>query len=218
MVERTIAFVDLAGFTALTDVHGDEDAADVAARFCQLARDSLGPGDRLVKSIGDAVMLESPGPSEAVALVGRLCAATDAEPAFLVVRTGVHHGPVIERDGDVFGATVNLASRVAAQAGGGQVLATAVVAEAAHAAGVVVRPLGPVMLRSIPEPVDLYELEPCPPPRQRAVDPVCHMAVDRTAAPGRLRHRGHEHWFCSLACAAAFAADPDRYPGADESS
>lgn len=208
----TVAFVDLAGYTALTDVHGDDRAAYLAGRFVQLARDSLEPGDRLVKTIGDAVMVRAPTPVAGVALVARICARTDAEPTFPVVRSGLHHGLVVDRDGDLFGATVNLASRVSAQAGGGQVLATSTVAEAAAQAGYDTRALGVFNLRNLAEPVELFELAPCPRPHERAVDPVCRMAVDRADAPARLSHRGHDHWFCSLDCAAAFAADPDTYP------
>ncbi len=208
----TVSFVDLAGYTALTDVHGDNHAADLAGRFAQLAHDNLESGERLIKTIGDAAMLTAPTPAAGVALVARLCAATDAEPAFPVVRAGLHHGPVVERDGDLFGATVNLASRVSAQAGGGQVLATAAVAEPAAKAGYDARLLGAFNLRNLTDPVELYELTPCPQPHQRAIDPVCRMALDRASAPTCLSHAGHDHWFCSLDCAAAFAAEPDRYP------
>ncbi len=66
--ETTIAFVDLAGFTALTETHGDDEAADLAERFTELARTALGSEDRLVKSIGDAVLLTAPSPSAAAEL------------------------------------------------------------------------------------------------------------------------------------------------------
>lgn len=207
-----MGFVDLAGYTALTDIHGDLTAADLATRFTQLALDALEPGERLTKSIGDAVMLAAPTPVAGVALIGRVCAATDAEPGFPIVRAGLHHGPAVERDGDLFGATINLASRVTAQAGGGQVLATAAVAEPAAAAGYDPRPLGAANLRNIADPIQLFELTPCPHPPHRAVDPVCRMAIERDTAPARLSHHGHDHWFCSLDCAATFATDPDRYP------
>lgn len=208
--DRTIGFVDLAGFTALTDTHGDEQAADLAERFGALARASLGPSDRLIKTIGDAVMVLARTPLDGVELVGRICERTDREATFPVVRAGLHHGPVVERDDDVFGATVNLASRVAAQAAGGQVLATEPVARAVGSA-VDSASLGLVQLRNVPQPVELFELTPCPQPHDRVVDPVCRMAVDPRTAPGRLRHDHHEHWFCSLRCAGTFAADPDRY-------
>lgn len=216
MVERTIAFVDLAGFSALTETHGDEDAATLAERFCALACKALLPGERLVKSIGDAVMLEAPGPEAGARRVGRLCARTDNEEAFPVVRAGIHHGPVVMRGDDLFGAVVNLASRVAAQAAGGQVLVTGVVADAALDAGLDARSLGSFALRNVAEPVALYEIRPCPRPHDRVIDPVCRMAVDRSVAPGRITHDGRERWFCSLSCVAAFVADPDRYAAEDE--
>ena len=207
-----MAFVDLAGYTAMTDTHGDEDAATLAERFATLAHESLEVGERLVKTIGDAVMLDVPDPAAGVQLVGRLCARTDAEGAFPVVRAGLHHGPVVARGDDLFGATVNLASRVPAQAGGGQVLGTAVVAASA---GVDARSLGMFELRNLPDPVELFDLDPCPTPHDREIDPVCRMAIDRSAAAGRLDHNSHEHWFCSLTCAGSFAADPDRFAHQD---
>lgn len=60
--ERTFAMVDLAGFTSLTEAHGDEQAANAAEILARLSRDSLAIGDELVKCIGDAVPLASPTP------------------------------------------------------------------------------------------------------------------------------------------------------------
>lgn len=208
---HTFSFVDLAGFTAATEVHGDSTAVELAERLVEVAASRLGGGDELVKSIGDAVMLVSDSPLGAVRLVGAICGELDAEPAFPVLRAGIHEGPGIERGGDWFGSAVNLAARVAAQAAGDQVLSTEAVAKAASEAGFDTRPLGEVRLRNVREPVPLFEVVACPALPDRVIDPVCHMAIDRRSAPGRLRHDDHEHLFCSLACAGAFAADPDRY-------
>ena len=74
-IERTFAFVDLAGFTALTEAHGDEHAADLVERFTGMARAALGPDDRLVKSIGDAHVPtsgEDKPPLSSTASLGRL--------------------------------------------------------------------------------------------------------------------------------------------------
>ncbi len=209
--EHTFAFVDLAGFTAATEVHGDSTAVELAERLVEVATSSLGPGDLLVKSIGDAVMLVCDSALAAVRLVGAICSELDDEPAFPVLRAGIHEGPAIERDGDWFGGAVNLAARVAAHATGDQVLSTDAVAKAASAAGFETRPVGEVRLRNVREPVSLFEVVACPTLPDRVIDPVCHMAIDRRSAPGRLRHDDHEHLFCSLECAGAFAADPDRY-------
>ena len=213
----TFAFADLAGYSALTEAHGDDEAASLVARFAILARSELRSGEVVVKSIGDALMLRAPDPVAGLELVGRICAQLDAQPAFPELRTGLHHGPAVERDGDWYGMTVNIAARVAALAAGGQVLCTAVVAAAAEAAGVGARALGSRRLRHITEPVELYEVVPCPGVPDRVVDPVCHMAIDRVTAAGRLNHGGREFWFCSLACVGTFTAYPDRYlGGADE--
>jgi len=64
--------IDLAGFAALTETHGDEHAADAAELFADLARRSLAEGDELVKCIGDAVLLASPTPEFGLALVRRI--------------------------------------------------------------------------------------------------------------------------------------------------
>ena len=210
-VERTISFVDLAGFTALTEAHGDLDAVDLLDRFISLARESLSAGDELVKSIGDAVMLASPGPGAAVAALAGLWERCSETSGFLLPRAGAHHGPAISRDGDYLGATVNLAARVAGHAGGGQVLVTSGVALAARASGFEVAELGPHRLRNVAESVELFEVcfgtsEP-----SGAIDPVCRMRVEPELAAGSLCHEGQRFWFCSMPCVAAFAADPSRY-------
>jgi adenylate cyclase len=207
-IVATFSFVDLAGFTALAESQGDEDAADVATRFAELARQALAPGDRLVKTIGDAVLVTSRDPAAGVALVERLLTDAAAEPGFPALRAGLHHGDAIARDGDVFGAAVNLAARVAGEAHAGEVLGTEPIAAAARASGIPVAELGSVLLKNVRDSIQLYSLVLVVGATDTPVDPVCQTPVDRRSAAGRLRHRGVEYWFCSLTCAAAFASNP----------
>ena len=206
---RTVAFIDLAGFTTATATHGDEVAADLAGRLCELTSASLGAGDQLVKGLGDAVMLISRQPSDALALVGRICRLADYEVAFPLLRVGIHHGPVVERNADWFGATINIGARVAALAAADQVLATADVAEAARRAGLAVVPVGATTLRGTAEAVDLFEVRPCEGAPGRVIDPVCRMAVIASRAPARCELDGVEHVFCSVECAAVFGRQID---------
>jgi len=208
-ISATFGFVDLAGFTALTEAHGDAEAVALLDRFEATTTEALGSEDRLVKTIGDAVMVVFPGPDAAVAATSRLFAAL-AETDLPIARAGLHHGSAIQRSGDYLGASVNLTARVAGQAHGGQVLATTEVAEVARSRGVTVGDLGCFDLRNITEPVELFELELCSTAAGAAIDPVCRMQVARADAAGRLRHRDRDYWFCSLRCVATFAADPDR--------
>ncbi len=207
-VEATFCFVDLAGFTALTEAQGDEDAADVATRFADLARASLGPGDFLVKTIGDAVLMTAPDPVSGVELVERLLTGVAAEPGLPSLRAGLHHGDAVNRDGDVFGAAVNLAARVASEAHAGEVLGTTQIASAARELGIPVADLGSVLLKNVRGAIPLYSLALVVGATETPIDPVCRMPVDRRGAAGRLRYRGTEYWFCSLTCAAAFASNP----------
>ena len=207
----TFAMVDLAGFTALTESHGDDLAADLATTFADLAAQHLGPGDRLVKTLGDAVLLAALEPAAGLHLVRRLLDSCYAIPDFPIARAGIHHGPAVERGGDLFGAAVNLTARVAAQAAGGQTLATGGVAHAATELGMETVALGRFEMRNVGEPVDLWEIALGPSRSGTAIDPVCRMQVEQTRTSDHLRHDGSDYWFCSLACAGQFAADPERF-------
>jgi adenylate cyclase len=207
-VEATFCFADLAGFTALTEAQGDEDAADVAVRFAEIARRSLDDGDCLVKTIGDAVLLTSPTPERGVALVERVLVRAAAEPQFPALRAGLHHGEAVERNGDVFGAAVNLAARVAGEALAGEVLGTELIADAARECGIAVAELGHVLLKNVRSSVELFSLGLIVGVGDTPIDPVCRRPVERRSAIGRLSFRGREYWFCSLTCAAAFASNP----------
>ena len=211
MTEWTFAMVDLAGYTALTETHGDEHAAELATTFTALARDSLGSGDRLIKPIGDAVLLTAPDPDAGVSLVDRLLAASVDLEGFPLARAGLHHGPAVERDGDMFGAAVNLAARVAGCAAGGQTLATNQVAEAAGRRGHAVNSIGSLRLRNVPQSVEVFDITLGPTRTAGDVDPVCRMWVDHDRAAGRLRHGSRVYWFCSLDCVAAFASAPEQF-------
>jgi class 3 adenylate cyclase/YHS domain-containing protein len=213
-IEATFGFVDLAGFTALTETHGDDDAADMATRFADLTRAALGPADRLVKTLGDAVLVTSPTPSDALDLVERVFTSAASDRTLPSLRAGFHHGPAVEREGDVFGAAVNLAARVAAEAYAGEVLATAAIAEVASERGIPVVELGLVPLKNVRVATALSSIALMVGAIDSATDPVCQAVVDRRASAGQLNHEGTSYWFCSLTCAAAFASNPQWHVGA----
>lgn len=211
----TFLFADIAGFTALTETHGDEQAATLAADFCAAVTAELPAADAAhVKSIGDALMLRIAEPERAVRLGLRIVGGLMAEHGAPAVRVGMHHGPAVERDGDFFGATVNLAARVSAAAVGGEVLLTAATAALAPAPeGVVYESRGRRELRNVREPVELVAAVRAgeATAANLTLDPVCRMAVDPDRAAGRLVHDGTVWFFCSLECAGHFAHHPDRF-------
>jgi len=208
-----VLFADLAGFTALTEAHGDERAVDAAVRFVELTERAMGHGSRLVKTIGDAVMVLAPDCRAGVETALALMRAVDAEPRFPGVRIGLHVGTVIERNGDVFGATVNIAARFAEHAHVGQLITSEPAAlHVSQHTNATVRSLGPTRLKNISEEIELFAVEGSHDrPNAQVLDPVCHMYVDADTAPARLPWKGRVWSFCSFECARAFAADPERY-------
>ena len=210
----TFLFADIAGFTALTEAHGDEEAATLVADFCDAVRAELPAGAAHVKTIGDALMLRIPDPGKAILLGLRITHGLMRGHGAPAVRVGLHHGSAIEREGDYFGAAVNLAARVSGVATGGEVLVTAQTAALVpELEGVFYESRGRTALRNVREPVELFAAVR----RGEAaegdlpVDPVCRMAVDPDRATGRLMHEGTAYYFCTLACAGEFAQDPERY-------
>jgi adenylate cyclase len=127
-VRVTIAFADLAGYTRLTEEAGEEEALDVVERFVENVQASLPADARVIKTIGDAVMIVSPDPS---ALVDWAVGFQELQEERPLPRIGLHCGPALYRDGDYYGRSVNLASRVGARAAGGEVLCTQPVVDAA---------------------------------------------------------------------------------------
>lgn len=203
---HTFLFADLAGFTALTEAHGDAEGADVATEFCDTVRGLLPATAEVVKTIGDAVMVRCPSAAAGASVALSIVEVFGARHGFATVRVGMHHGPAVERDGDWFGSTVNIAARVAGIAAGAQILATAAaVAAAGDVEGVAFRSLGPRELRNVAQPVELYEVMGPGGPRPAAVlDPVCRMVVDPARAAATLELSGEAFHFCSAACARAF--------------
>jgi adenylate cyclase len=151
-----ICFVDLTGFTRLTEERGDEVAARVAGALAALVGEiSRDRGGRPVRWLGDGGMFHFREPGAAVTagldLVERAPAA-GLPPAHV----GIHTGAVIAQDGDVYGMTVNLAARISAYAQAGQVVVSEETAARAAGAGLRFQPLGPVELKNVARPLPLY--------------------------------------------------------------
>jgi adenylate cyclase len=211
----TFVFADIAGFTALTEAHGDEAAFALMADFIKAVKTEL-PAVRgeHVKSIGDALMLRIPDPGDAIVLGLRIANELMLDHGAPAVRVGLHHGSAVESEGDYFGASVNLAARVSALASGGEVLVTgSTAALVPEVEGVFYESRGRQALKNIAEPVEIFAAVPMGSSTEGPlpVDPVCRMVVDPDRAAGRLIHDGEAYFFCSLACAGTFAHQPERF-------
>jgi adenylate cyclase len=154
-----IAFVDLAGFTTLTEERGDEAAARAAAGLLELAEACGRRNDgRVVKELGDGVLLRFPDAERALRAIRDLVAGM-GEAGLPAAHAGIAAGPVVVRDGDVFGRTVNLASRIAGLAGPGEVVVEEGVVVALPRGTAAFEPIGRVELKGIADPIALWRVK-----------------------------------------------------------
>jgi class 3 adenylate cyclase len=156
-----IGFVDLSGYTALS-AQDEKAALTHAAALHKAGRAGVSGHGRVVKTLGDAVLWESPDALQAVTASRALQRAYLAEIEReglkpLPLHFGLHAGEIVRaRDGDVFGSTVNVAARLLGQAEGGQIIASGEVIEGLAGQRVSLQPLGARKLKNVPEPVSCF--------------------------------------------------------------
>jgi adenylate cyclase len=151
-----IAFADLAGYTRMTEEAGEEEALTAVERFVEAVEETLPDDARIIKTLGDEVMVVGSDPA----------ALTDWAVGFQAMHTerprpriGIHYGETLYRDGDYYGREVNQAARVAARAAGGEVLVTRPVIDAAGS-HVEFDPIGQVRLKGFSYATELFLARP----------------------------------------------------------
>ncbi len=151
-----IAFADLSGYTRLTEEAGEEHALDTVERFVQSVEDTLPDEARVVKSLGDAVMVVG---TDSASLTEWAVGFQELQAERPLPRIGIHVGSVLYRDGDYFGRAVNLASRVGARAAGHEVLVTREVVDAGSP-HLSFQRIGEVRLKGFADATELYLARP----------------------------------------------------------
>jgi adenylate cyclase len=129
--DMAVGFADLVGFTELGETIPVEELGSVAGRLAHLAGEVVVPPVKVVKQIGDAVMLVSPEPPAMVDAALRFVEASEEDPASPALRVGMAFGPAVNRWGDWYGSPVNIASRLTTRARPTSVLATEAMRDAA---------------------------------------------------------------------------------------
>jgi adenylate cyclase len=154
-----VCFLDITGYTRLTQERGDDAAAALASTLSRLVqRTSVQHGGKPIKWLGDGVMLyfREAGPAVLAALE---MVAGIVESGLPPAHVGLHAGPVLFQEGDYFGQTVNLSARIADYARPGEVLVSQAVVEATQAEGVTFADIGEVDLKGVGQPVHLLRAQ-----------------------------------------------------------
>lgn len=173
---HTFVFADLAGFTALAELHGDEQAADIAVEFCRSINRLLPNDAEDLKMLGDACLLRFGSAADAVLVSLRLTSEIGPRHGFPEVRIGMNTGGAVLRGSEWFGTTINVAARVAELAGPGQILLTAATREEAGMQNAFVfDDHGVHELRHVGTPVHLFRARRAEEDREASwpVDLVC---------------------------------------------
>ncbi len=212
---QAFLFADLAGFTQLTEAHGDHEAADQAERHAEslrpLAREH---GAEFVKVIGDAVMMRVPDAGQAVRVAVRIVDDVGAQHGVPAICVGIDYGSAAERGGDYFGRAVNTAARVTELADAGEVLLTeAVRSVAGDLDDVKISSHGNHSLKGLSESVDIFRATRSVADSDISlpIDPVCKMAVDPAHCAGTHEYKDVEYHFCSVDCKEQFSRNPERF-------
>ena len=151
-----VCFLDLTGYTRLTEERGDAAAAELAARLAGLVRRSAQEHDGTpVKWLGDGVMFYFRAPGAAVVAAVEMVEVVGRQ-GLPPAHVGIHAGPVVFQDGDYFGRTVNLAARMAEYARPGEVVVSQEVVDATQGGPVMFTEIGPVELKGVPGTLRLY--------------------------------------------------------------
>lgn len=164
-VQGTIMFTDIVGFTEFNALRGDSEAIQLLALQERIVKEELSGDSRIVKELGDGLMVWFADACDAIDTGLRLQERFEEEAwnrdTPLWVRIGLHHGQQTCRGEDLLGHDVNVASRIMNLADSGEVLASEATVQQAAAglAGVEFERLGPVVMKGIPTPVNLFRVE-----------------------------------------------------------
>ena len=164
-VTGTLAFCDIVGFTRFTAERGDDAAVSLLERHETIVRDALPSCGRVVKQLGDGLLMffeDVCAALDTLTLLARQCSGEATFDSPLWVRTGAHHGTPRVRGDDLLGHDVNLTSRIADVAAAGEVLVSEAVLRAAGPLSLSrlrTDEIGPVFVKGLDEPVRLFRVE-----------------------------------------------------------
>ena len=204
-MEESIAILmaDLSGYTALTETHGSVSAADLIDRYVEIVEGCLVGDSRLKERTGDEVMIVSKSPDSLLASAYQIMKATSGEDNFLQVHGGLHYGNVLKRRDSYFGSSINLTSRIAANAEPGTFWCSEEFVNSLSDKSLVqMHPKGKHSFKNVSGDREMYEMR-SDDKKSFFIDSVCKMMILDTKKA--VKHPTSEDtFFCSAACLDIF--------------
>ena len=200
---------DLTGYTAMTDAHGGESAAGIVHKYMQLVDSALAGNANVIQRIGDQVVIISDRATDILLTAQHLNQVTSDEHHFLSIHGGLHFGPIFVQGSNLFGSTVNVASRIMTIAQRGEILCSG--------SFLLQLPdkteftsIGLHKLKNVVDECELFQLNTSVNPHLQ-IDPVCHMQIDLSKCSHSITVDQTTYHFCSLHCKNLFAAAPGAF-------
>lgn len=205
-----ISMADLTGYTAMTDVHGGASAAKIVHKYMALVDQSLFGSTQVVQRIGDQVVMMSDQPVDLLVTAQNLIGSTN-EHHFLSIHMGIHYGAILIENGNFFGSTINIASRIMNLASRGQILcSSACVNKLSTDSNFKFIPFGKHKLKNVLNEIEIFELSSSF-SSAFYIDPVCHMLVDPKKENHTTNYQNQTFHFCSNQCLTLFNSSPESF-------
>lgn len=204
-MEQNIAILmaDLSGYTALTETHGPQMAADLIDKYLGIVKKCLVGDCHLHQRTGDEVMIVSPTTSDLLSTATLLLQHASNEHNFLQVHGGLHYGKILNRDNDYYGTTINLTSRIANKAKSGAFWCSKdFVTTLPDKYASIFQSQGHHSFKNLSSECELFEIT-FDNPKSFYVDPICRMLVhkEKAAVP---HPTVNDIFFCSPDCRDIF--------------
>jgi adenylate cyclase len=210
-MEDTIAILiaDLSGYTALTETHGAASAADLIDKYISIVSNCLIGDAQLHSRAGDEVVIVSSSPDDLIKTAILLIQNTAGENNFLQVHGGLHYGKILKRNGNYFGTTINLASRITSKATAGTFWCSAHFVDSLSDQSLFkFLPKGKHSFKNLNEEIEILELS-ISKTKSFHIDPVCRMLISESK--NAVRHPDQENvFFCSQECLARYGDSKQR--------
>jgi class 3 adenylate cyclase len=209
-LKASFLIADLAGYTSLTETHGDLLAVKTVYRYIEIIKSCLNPDSKFIERIGDEVLIMSINPRDLLQTAINLLNAIENEAEFPSIHIGLHFGKILIREGKYFGTTLNLTSRISSHSKGGQILCSREIVELlGDQNDFEFIELGYVRFKNISHPVEVFEVKVKSGDMHRAIDPVCKMQVDKTHTLSKISFNNSTFYFCSHECLTLFINKPE---------
>lgn len=216
-VYEFLLFLDLSGYTALTDVHGGQEAAKVVHRLMQIVDEVLTDDIVFEERVGDEIILSAKKGEQLLQTALKLKSILSEEANYPSFHAALHYGEIFRQEGGIFGTTINLTSRIVSHAKSTQILCSkAFLLNIEKPEYINYEKQGKLKFKNLMSLVEVFEITtPHYVSRNKKIDPVCKMTLFINEKTRKIELANKMHYFCSNRCLGYFERHPDRFIAID---